>query len=76
VRAARHLVLIDNMIAAVDIKSFASDEPRCIVGQERSSNAYIVNTDETSCRGFRFRLIEQDVKLRNSRCGPCRERSR
>ena len=36
--------LIDDVVAAVDIKGFAGDELCRIVGQEGSSNAYIVNT--------------------------------
>ncbi len=44
--------------------------------QERGGDAYVVNADQATRGGFRFRLIEQGVELRDSRSSPRRERSR
>ena len=68
--------LIDDMIATIDIKRFARDEPRCVVSKKGGGNAHVVDTDKTACRRLRFRLVEQCIKLGNSRCSSRRQRPR
>ena len=50
--------LINDVIAAVDVKCFASDQPSGIVSEERGGNAHVVDADEAPCRRFRLRLVQ------------------
>jgi len=59
-------VLINDVIAAVDVKRLASDQPSGVVSEERGGNAHVVDADEAPCRRFRLRLVQQGcgAKLR------------
>ena len=50
--------LINDVIAAVDVKCLAGDQPSGIVSEERGGNAHVVDADEAPCRCFRLRLVQ------------------
>src|SRR5947207_14544785 len=69
-------VLVDDVIAAVDIECFAGDQPRRVVRKEGGCYANIVNAHETARGSLGFRLVEQLIELRNAGGVPGGERSR
>src|ERR1700756_3877316 len=69
--------LVDNVVAAVDVKCLASDEAGCVVRQESGGDADIVDADQAAGRSLRLRFVEQLVELRYSRsCPRCRRAGR
>src|SRR5437763_14340612 len=61
--------LIYDVIAAIDIERFTSDEAGCIVRQECSGGADIIDTHEAACWSLAFCPIEEGVKLRDAGSG-------
>jgi hypothetical protein len=51
-------VLINNVIAAVDVKRLARDQPSGVVSEERGGNAHVVDADEAPRRRFRLCLVQ------------------
>src|SRR5262245_43230930 len=68
--------LVHNVIAAVDVKRFASNEPSGVVRKECRGNADIIDADKAPGRGLFLRLFEQLVELGDSRGGARGKRSR
>src|ERR1700685_3029124 len=66
--------LVDDVIAAIDIKCFSGDKPCGIVGQEGSCHTHVLDADKTTRRRLGFRLVKQGVKFRNARGGARRKR--
>ena len=48
--------LINDVIAAVDVKCLAGDQPSRIVSEERGGNAHVVDADEFRAGAFAFAL--------------------
>ena len=67
--------LVDNVVAAVDVKRLAGDEPGRVVGQEGGGDTHVVDAHQAPCGSLGFCLVEQGVELGNARGGPCRQRS-
>src|SRR6187397_1695843 len=68
-------VLVDDVIAAVDVEGLAGDQTGRVMRQEGRRGADIVDADETAGRRFRLRLVEQRVEFRDPRGCPGRERA-
>ena len=57
-RSSQRPTLINDVIAAVDVKCLAGDQPSRIVSEERGGNAHVIDADEAPCRRFRLRLFQ------------------
>src|SRR6188768_3395372 len=68
-------MLVDDVISAVNIERLAGNQLRCIMRKKGCRHANIVDADEALGGGLRLCFLQQRVKLRNSRCGPRRERA-
>lgn len=51
-------VLIDDVIATVNVESLTCDEARRVVCQEGGRDAHVLDTDEATCRCLGFCLVE------------------
>jgi hypothetical protein len=58
--------LINDVVAAIDVKSFTGDEPGGVVCKECSRNADVVDANEAAGGSLALRFFEQFVELRNS----------
>src|SRR5215475_10562551 len=68
--------LVDDVLAAVDIKRLAGDQARRVVRQERGGDAHIVDADEAAGRSLRLCFVEELVELWDARSCPRCQRSR
>lgn len=50
--------LVDDVIATVDVKRFAGNEPRRIMCKEGRGHTHIVDAHQTACRSLCFGLVE------------------
>src|SRR5262245_29512243 len=66
--------LVDDVVAAVDVKGFPGDETGGVMRQEGGGNADVVDADQAAGGRLGFRLVEQRVELGNPRGGPRGER--
>ena len=58
--------LVNDMVAAIDVKRLARDEPRCVVCKKGRGDPHVVDADEAAGRRLRLRLIEQHIEFGNS----------
>src|SRR5262249_24371844 len=58
--------LVDDVVAALDVQSFAGNEPCCVMSKERRRNTNIVDTHKTARRRLRLGLFKQRVKFGNA----------
>jgi hypothetical protein len=58
--------LINDVVAAIDVKSFTGDEPGGVVCKECSGNANVVDANEAAGGSLALRFFKQFVELRNS----------
>jgi len=60
--------LIDDMVAAVDVKCLPGDKARRIVRQESGRNADVIDANKAERRGLLLCLLKHLIEFRNSGC--------
>ena len=65
-RSKRRLALINNMIAAVDIKRLAGDQLCAIHAEKRDGNSDIVDRHQAPGRRLRLRFLQKLIKRRDA----------
>jgi hypothetical protein len=65
-RSKKRLALINNMIAAVDIKRLAGDQLCAIHAEKRDGNSDIVDRHQAPGRRLRLRFLQKLIKRRDA----------
>ena len=51
-------VLVDDMVAAIDVQRLPSDKAGCVMRQEGGCNANVIDAYEAACGSFHLCLVE------------------
>lgn len=68
--------LVDDVVAAVDVKHLAGYESRRVVGEKRGRHADVINVDELVGWCLQLRLFKQRVEFRDTGSGSGGKRPR